>query len=115
MALGASPTVVRKIKTAPLFVDQLTFLGDSAYPAGGTVAFSTYYKAALEAAEAHAGGREILTVVQQDASGYVLRYDKANDKLMVFEANSDAADGPLQQTSTANLSGVTFSVMITSF
>ena len=114
MALGASPVLVRKITTAPIFVDQLTFAGDGTYPAGGTENFSTYFRDAMEAANVHAGGREIVSVTQIDASGYVVRYDKANDKLMVFEANSDAAEGPLQQSSTANLSGVTFSLSILS-
>lgn len=112
MALG-TPTTSREIKTAPIFKTQLTFAGDGTYPAGGTPNFTTFLKTALAAAGAPAPGAEVLEVVQVDASGYVLRYDKANDKLMVFEANSDAADGPLQQSSTANLSGQTFSVMVT--
>lgn len=113
MALG-TPTLARVITTAPLFIDRLTFAGDGAYPAGGTVGFSTYLKTALETAGAPSGGREVIGIDQVDASGYVLRYDKTNDKLMVFEGNYDAADGPLQQTATANLSGQTFSVMVTS-
>jgi hypothetical protein len=113
MALG-TPTLVRKISQGPIHTDQLTFAGDGAYPAGGTVDFEGYYREALKTAEKSSPGREVLAVIQVDASGYVLRYDKANDKLMVFEANSDAADGPLQQSSTANLSGTTFSVIVLS-
>jgi hypothetical protein len=113
MALG-TPTLARKIKTAPIFIDQLTFAGDGTYPAGGTAAFTTFFKTALEAADMHSAGREILSIVQVDASGYVLRYDKANDKLMAFESDNGGADGPLQESTTANMSGVTFRVMITS-
>lgn len=113
MALG-TPTLARKVLQGPIRADRLTFAGDGAYPAGGTVAFTDFYKDALAAADASSPGREILAIVQVDVSGYVLRYDDANDKLMVFEANSDAADGPLQESSTANLSGVTFSVIVLS-
>lgn len=113
MALG-TPTLARKIKTAPLFADVLTFAGDGAYPAGGTVDFEGFFQAALEAASAHSGGREVLGIIQLDTSGYVLRYDDANDKLMVFESDNGGADGPLQESTTANLSGVTFKVLVLS-
>jgi hypothetical protein len=107
-------TITPKVKQGPIRKDLVSFAGDGAYPAGGTVGFSTLYKDALEAAGFSSPGREVLSVQQVDASGYVLRYDKANDKLMVFEGNYDAADGPLQQSSTANLSGQTFTVIVDS-
>lgn len=113
MALG-TPTVTRKVKQGPIRADLLTFAGDGAYPGGGSADFTDYYKEALAEAEASSPGREILAVTQVDGSGYVLRYNKATDKLMVFEANSDAADGPLQESTTANLSGQTFAVIVLS-
>lgn len=112
MALGAI-TPTPKIKTAPIFVDHLAFAGDGAYPTGGTADFEGLFLAALEAAGRHSPGREILSISQVDVSGYVLRYDDANDKLMVFYSNSDAADGPLIEVPNAtDLSGQAFKVIV---
>lgn len=113
MALGAiTPTA--KVKQAPIFVDHLAFAGDGAYPTGGTADFEGLFQAALEAAGRSSPGREILSISQVDASGYVLRYDKANDKLMVFYGdNNNAADGPLIEVPNAtDLSAQAFRVIV---
>ncbi len=113
MSLGTI-TVTPKVTTGPIHADHLSFAGDGAYPGGGTTDFEGKFQAALALAGKGSPGREVLGIIQVDSSGYVLRYDKANDKLMVFEANSDSADGPLQESSTANLSGTTFKVIVLS-
>lgn len=106
--------VTPKISTGPLHVDHLSFVGDGEYPAGGTVDFEGVFRTALAAAGLDSPGREVLGIIQVDASGYVLRYDKANDKLMVFESDNGGADGPLQESTTADLNGITFKVIVLS-
>jgi len=111
MALGTI-TVTPKVKTGPIHVDHLSFAGDGAYPAGGTVDFEGLFVAALKAADKGSPGRKILSISQVDASGYVLRYDFANDKLMVFESDNGGADGPLQESTTANMAAITHKVIV---
>lgn len=110
MSLGTI-VVDSKVETpsGPVRFDEIHFPGDGAYPSGGTPGFQALVRAKLGA-----GSVEVLAVIQVDVSGYVLRYDRVNDKLMVFEGNYDAADGPLQESSTANLSGVTFRCIVIS-
>lgn len=98
-----------KVPSAPLFVDILSFAGDSAYGAGGS--------AILAAIKAKIGaGRTVLTVFDVGPNGgYITKWDRTNGKLLVYEGNYDAADGPLQESSTANLSGVTFVVGVLSY
>jgi hypothetical protein len=110
MSLGTI-TVTPKVSTGPIHVHHLSFAGDGAYPAGGTVDLEGLFRAALKAAGLSAPALELLSIIQVDASGYVLRYDKANDKLMVFESDNGGTDGPLQESTTANLSGVTFKLI----
>lgn len=113
MALGTI-TVTPKVKQGPIRADLCAFEGDDAYPAGGTANFEGLYREALEAAGFSSPGREILGIVQVDASGYVLRYDKANDKLVVLQGDNDnAADGPLVGAS-GDLSATTFQVIVLS-
>lgn len=113
MALGTI-TVTSKVTTGPIHVDHLSFAGDGAYPAGGSADFEGSFQAALAAAGKGSPGREIIGIQQVDASGYVLRYDKANDKLMAFESDNGGADGPLQESTTANMSGITFKLIVQS-
>lgn len=109
MALGAMTAGVGVGQDGgPVIAHQISFAGDGAYPGGGTPGFQALVRAALDK-----GNLEVLAVFPHGAcGGYVPRYDKANDKLMVYEGNYDAADGPLQESSTANLSGVTFHLTV---
>jgi len=113
MSLGTI-TVTRKVKQGPIRADLLSFAGDGAYPGGGTADFEGLYREALAEAGAGSPNREVLGIIQVDVSGYVLRYDDVNDKLMVFESDNGGADGPLQESTTANLSGVTFRCIVLS-
>jgi hypothetical protein len=86
----------------------VSFAGDGAYPSGGTATFSK-----LAAILSALGGKKLLSVEAVGAcGGYVPRYDYANDKLLVYESDNGGADGPLQESTTANLSGVTFQLKL---
>ena len=85
----------------------ISFLGDGAYASGGTAAFQTSVRAALGA------NVEVLAVVGQDCDGYIPTYDKAADKLKVWE-QTDTATAPLIETATADLSGSTFNILVIS-
>jgi hypothetical protein len=87
--------------SVPLRAIPLQFDGDGAYPAGGTPNFEALVRAALP-------GSEFVTLFEvtgQDCGGYVVTYDRENDKLKVW-VSADAA--PDVENTTANLSAVTF-------
>jgi hypothetical protein len=107
MAIGAI-TVGNNVGRQPSAfaeVVMLAFAGDGAYGAGGTADFEDSVRAKL--------GRNVtvLAVVGQDCGGYVPVYDRANDKLKVYE-QTNVATSPLIETATANLSGTTFNVLV---
>lgn len=111
MSLG---TIVVDTKTetptGPVRFDQIHFPGDGAYAAGGTPGFQALVRAKL-----NVGNVEILTIIPGDCGGYLPVYDKANDKLKVYYGdNNNAADGPLVENATADLSGVTFNLTVVS-
>lgn len=91
----------------PLFANLVSFDGDGAYPAGGTPGFQAAMQAVI------GSGRELVAVLGQDCGGYVPVYDKANDKLKVYE-QTNVATSPLIETATANLSGTSFNVLVLS-
>lgn len=91
----------------PLFCNLISFAGDGAYAAGGTGNFQALVQAAI------GSGREVLGVIGQDCGGYVPVYDKAANKLKVYE-QSNTATSPLIETATANLSAVTFRMLVLS-
>ena len=110
MALGAMSAVSTTAKgtTSPLFADLITFKGDGAYPTNGTADFQDAYRVLAKS------DREILAVIGQDCGGYVVAYDKANDKLKVYTGDyNPAADSPLVECDNAeNLSAVDFTVLV---
>lgn len=109
MAIGTITAVVDVgQKGGPIIADLISFLGDGAYAAGGTPGFEALVRAALGR-----GDVDVIAVVGQDCGGYVPVYDRANDKLKVYE-QTDTATTPLIETATANLSGTTFSVLVLS-
>lgn len=103
MAIGTITVATnsRKMASAPLGCVRLTFLGDGAYPTGGTADFQASVRTAL--------GRDVtvIAVSRAGATGvYTPVYDKANDKLFVYKAD---------QTEVANatdLSGTTFNINV---
>jgi hypothetical protein len=108
MAFGTPATLVTEHGQqpgAPSFFVRISFPGDGAYVAGGTVGFEAFMQAAV-------GGRalEIVGIIAEDCGGYVPVYDKTNDKLKVYE-QTNVATSPLIETVTADLSLTTFNVI----
>lgn len=72
-----------------VFMDAITFPGDSAYAAGGTAAFQDYFHSKGEPYQ----GRSILHVDGWGYSGgklYIFRYNHATKKLMMFDGATGA-------------------------
>lgn len=106
MALGTFTLSERAgyMPSAPLFVDIIDIVGDSAYPTGGS-AFDAKYKALKHQT------RMILGVIGIDAKGYTPAYDSATGKLKFYYVNADAADGPqIEVPNATDLSAITFRV-----
>jgi hypothetical protein len=113
MALG-TPTIVSRRNTDKGGADiLLQFAGDGAYPAGGTAAFQAFVRTAVAAAAAAAADAnvrgaqnlEVISVNSQDCGVYSATYDKAADKLKVWDqANVENATG--------DISGTTFNLIV---
>jgi len=110
--MSAALTTVTKVArngSPPMNFDEVTFEGPTAYPSGGTTGFEAVIAAVLGR-----GTIDLLAVIQIDGSGYVLRYNKGTDKLMIFESDNGGADGPLQETTTADLHTTVFRCLVVS-
>jgi hypothetical protein len=109
MAIGTM-TLVEKSIDGPqkvLYVDQITLVGDSSYPTGGM----TGVQAALDALTGDQ--RAILDVRSVSANGgYLLVWDFANSKLMVYTAGGSAGTAPAELANATSLSGVTFKLVV---
>ena len=109
MALGALASISKDTKAAgeAIYIDEITLVGDSSYPTGGSTGLETLLQAAL------GDGREILSVTDVGLNaGYVMRYDRQNKKLLALKGNGV---NPLQEEAgTTNLSGTTFKLLVTS-
>lgn len=103
MALGTITAGVEVGRSGgPTILQNMSFLGDSSYPTGGTVGFQALARTAV-------GGEsiEILAVVAQDCGLFLPVYDKATDKLLV----RNLTDGS-EVTAAVDLSGTTFNVLV---
>jgi hypothetical protein len=94
--MAAVATVTKKYGiggTATLYVGTIAF--DATYPSGG------------EAIDL--GGNETVEIMLcAPSGGYVYLWDKANQKLLVYYGdNNNAADGPLIENATADISALT--------
>lgn len=87
----------------PTFHATLRFLGDDAYPAGGTSSFEAFVATALGKE-----GADVLYVVDgaHSSTNHHLVYDRENDKLKVIllSTGSEAAPG--------DLSAITFNAIV---
>jgi hypothetical protein len=93
--------------TGPVNFNLVSFAGDGSYPTGGTAGFQATVRALFKDA------REIVGIEAQDCGGYVPVYDKAADKLKVYQCAGSAA--PMSEVPNAtNLSAVTFRVLVRS-
>lgn len=89
-----------------VFVDSITFPGDTAYPTGGSVAFQNFFQSKATVY----GGRRVLHVDGWAYSGgalYLLKYDRANNKLRAFVASTGAEVGD-----TTNMSSMTVNATV---
>jgi hypothetical protein len=89
-----------------VFVDSITFPGDSAYATGGTAAFSEYFRSKGEPY----GARRVINVEGWaiiSAVLHVLKYDRVNDKLLVFKA-----DDGTQVANATDLDASTFNATV---
>lgn len=81
MALGAATQGAEVGQEGgPTFFQLLTFLGDDAYPTGGTENFQAFVRTSM----ANRGNVEVIGVIPQDCGLHRPVYDKATDKLKVL-------------------------------
>lgn len=115
MPTPAGTLVITKLDevdaVGPLFVDRISFPGDTAMAAGGTPGFQAQVAAII-------GKGRVLVGVHQAGicGGYVPVWDSVNDKLSVYYGdNNNASDGPLIEVpTTPDLSGTTFVLTVIS-
>ena len=86
----------------PIFHDRISFVGDDAYPTGGTVGFNALLQAVTK------DQREVLAVIGNDGTN-AYEYDFANDTLIarVMATGAEVAD-------TTDLSGATANLLVIS-
>jgi hypothetical protein len=87
----------------PYYVEEVTVVGDTSYPTGGSIGLDTAYQA-IDAAHSM---RTIIAVHTIDAFGYGVGWDSTNKKLKFYSSGAEV-------TSTTNLSGVTFKLLLIS-
>lgn len=116
MALGALTAIATTVSAGgailnggnaasdPFYHEEVTIVGDGAYPTGGSTGLDTAYQA-LDSAHQ---GRTIVAVVSIDTFGYAVGWDSVNKKLKVY------ASAGTEQSNAANLSGVTFHLLLIS-
>jgi len=90
--------------SAPIYGDQVTLLGDGAYPAGGTPGFLALFRAVFK------DQREILCVIDQSdpASLSALEYDHVNDKLFARVRTTGV------ESAVGNQSAITYRLFVIS-
>ena len=111
MALATPATLIERAQQAhhlQAYFDLISFPGDTAYPTGGTADFEAFVQEAL------GHNATVLAVIPAHSltgatpAVYHVRYDAANDKLLVLDAAlAEVAD-------TTDLSGTTFQVLVVS-
>lgn len=110
VTLGTGVKGVGAQPSAPLFVDFITFTGDSAYSSGGTAAFTAFVRAFF------GDNRTVVGVISQDCGGYFPVYVPTTDKLKVFEAAAqNASQVPGAEYNGSDLSAVTFNMLVLSY
>lgn len=95
-----------KSASTPVFIDEITFTGDTAYPTGGSAAFEAFIRGATGIKE----GRTVDAVI--DVTGNATHYpvyDKAANALKMFVR----ATG-VEVANTTNMSATTFRVLVIS-
>lgn len=104
MSLGTLTLVAQDSQQAssPIYMDTVSFAGESSYSSGGTTGLLAKLQAATK------DGRTITAVVPMDCGGYVPTYDPVTDKLKVYKSAGSAI--ALAEAS-GDLSGTTFNLL----
>jgi hypothetical protein len=103
LAKNAAAPDVGAQPSSPTFHDLLTFIGDAAYPTGGSPGFAALLQSLF------GDHRTPLAIISQDCAGYDAVYDPTNDKVKVYAANNT------EVANATNLSAVTFKVLVISY
>lgn len=111
MALGALTLTAADKNTSVqnVFVDEISLVGPASYTTGG----DSGLKAALQAKTNDQRTPKAVIPIGPNG-GYEVRYDLANDKLLVYTSNGAAPAALTEFTSTGNLSGTTFKLLVLS-
>jgi hypothetical protein len=100
-AITVSKNAIKKASSV-LYVQDISFAGDGAYPTGGTAGFQASVRAIT------GDQREIVVVDDVGAiAGFYAVYDKANDKLKVFVRTTG-----VEVANATDLSGTTFKLCV---
>jgi hypothetical protein len=98
--------------SAPTYHLDITLVGDGAYPTGGTAGFAALVQAAAKTAgiKVVIEKANILGLIEIDTKGYLLSYDKTDDKLIVryFDYNAGSDGAAIEVPNATDLSAVTF-------
>lgn len=95
--MAATLTVKRSIDHGEYTLDFISVAMDSTYPSGGEVLDAVGDIGYVEA------------IFKPSTSGYIAKWDVANQKLKVlYGDNNNAADGPLIENATTDLSAEVF-------
>lgn len=91
----------------PTFMNRISFSGEASYPTGGMLIGAGF-------AEKTLSGRTVLGIVAGDCGGYVPVWIPATGAVKVYESDIDS-DQPLKEVdNAANLSGITFNLVVLS-
>jgi len=96
----------RKGASAPLAAAEISFLGDTAYPTGGSTGFQALVRTLLQR------NVTILAVVPVGLSIYTPIYDKANDTLIMVEGTAGAN---AEVGAATAMDGITFKLLVLYF
>lgn len=92
--------------SAPVFFDEMTFTGDSAYPTGGS-AFDALFEAAV-------GQDRTIMAVLHRSGGYVPEYDAATGKLKLLVTGAASQAALAEVNNNTDLSAKTIGVLVIS-
>lgn len=109
LTLVAPPVNGGNAASEPLFTEEVSLVGDAAYPTGGTAGLQVAYRAKGDAQ----AFRTIVAVLPLDCKGYIPGWDSAAGKLKFYQSAGSAAPGGEVPNAT-DLSAVTMKLLIVS-
>jgi hypothetical protein len=111
MAIGTvtltEGVAVGGVPSAPVFMTQISFAGETAYPAGGMLGLQTAVRLATK------DSRTVKGIVGMDCGGYVPVWVPATGAVKVYYGNFDASDGPLiELPDPTDIHTITFNLLV---